>query len=210
MGEERMKTNPFFDTCRFLFSGGWPSYLFWLLLLGGVVVAVRLYANDSRQRTVKDVWMCAARIIVGGMWWQQTLWKLPPHYTDLPGVPDSGLRHWMIEMVNNASFSIQSRFVQDIVLPHFRVFAPMVYAIEVFIAISLILGLFTRLGAALGALVAVNMWLGLYRAPYAWPWTYFFLIVIQVSFVIFDAGRSLGLDAKFAMVTSRDWGPLDK
>jgi hypothetical protein len=54
------------------------------------------------------------------------------------------------------------------------------------------------------------MWLGLYRAPYAWPWTYFFLIVIQVSFVIFDAGRSLGLDAKFAMVTSRDWGPLDE
>ena len=205
-----MKTDPFLDTLKFLVIGGWLTFLFWLILLGGVAVAVHMFVSDSRQHTVKNVWICIARIIVGGMWWQQTLWKLPPHYTDLPGVPDSGLKHWMIEMANNASFSIQSRFVQEIVLPHFRVFAPMVYAIEVFIAISLILGVFTRLGAALGALMAINLWLGLYRAPYEWPWTYLFLIVIQITFVVFDAGRSLGLDAKFAMVTSRDWGPVDE
>ncbi|MGO8944183.1 MAG: DoxX family protein [Syntrophobacteraceae bacterium] len=203
-----MKTDPFFDTCRFLFGGGWPSYLFWLFLLGAVAVAVHMFVIDSRQRTVKDLWMCAARIIVGGMWWEQTFLKLPPYYTELPGTQDSGLRHWMLEMVDNASFSTQSQFVKEIVLPHLSVFAPFVYAVEVFIATSLILGLFTRVGATLGALVAVIMWLGLYRAAYAWPWTYLFLIVIQVSFVIFDAGRSLGLDAKFAMVTSRDWGPV--
>ncbi|SPJ15455.1 conserved membrane hypothetical protein [Syntrophobacter sp. SbD2] len=205
-----MKTDPFLDTCEFLVSGGWPTYLFWLLLLGGSAVAVHMFVIDSRQRTVKDVWMCIARIIVGGMWWQQTFLKPPLYYTDLPGMQDSGLRHWMTEMVNNASFSTQAEFVKEIVLPNLSVFAPFVYAVEVFIATSLILGLFTRVGAALGALMAVNMWLGLYRAPYEWPWTYFFLIVIQVTFALFDAGRSLGLDAKFAMVTSRDWGPKDE
>ena len=190
-----MKTNPFFDTFEFLTSGGWPTYFFWFLLLVSAAVVIYNYIIDSRQHTARDIWMCLARILVGGLWWQQTLWKLPPYYTDLPGVPDSGLKHWMIEMVNNASFSIQSTLVKDIVLAHFNIFAPMVYAVEVFIAVSLILGLFTRLGAALGALMAINLWLGLYRAPYEWPWTYFFLIVLQVTFVVFQAGRSFGIDA---------------
>lgn len=187
--------NPFSDAVKFLLQGRWPIYLFWLLLLAGLIAAVYNLIVDARQRTAKDIWMCLARILVGSMWWQQTLWKLPPHYTDLPSVPDSGLKHWMLEMVNSAAFSIQSTFVKDIVLPHFNIFAPMVYGIEVLIAASLVLGIFTRLGAALGALMAINLWLGLYRSPMEWPWTYFFLVLLQVTFAVFQAGRSLGIDA---------------
>ena len=69
------------------------------------------------------------------------------------------------------------------------------YLIEVAIAASLILGVFTRAGAALGALMAINLWLGLYNAPGEWPWTYMFLVVIQLLFVIDPPGRSLGTDA---------------
>ena len=54
--------------------------------------------------------------------------------------------------------------------------------------------------------MAVNLWLGLYRSSYEWPWTYFFLMLLQVTFAVFQAGRSFGLDAIFAMDTSRDWG----
>src|SRR5271169_6973477 len=63
------------------------------------------------------------------------------------------------------------------------------------IAVSLILGVVTRLGAALGALMAINLWLGLYNAPGEWPWTYMFLVVIQLLFVIDPPGRCLGIDA---------------
>ena len=70
-----------------------------------------------------------------------------------------------------------------------------VYAIEVFIAVSLILGVVTRIGAALGALMAINLWLGLYNAPGEWPWTYMFLVVLQLIFLINPPGRSLGIDA---------------
>jgi len=205
-----MKTNPVFDTLEFLVSGGWPILFFWLLLLGGVATAVYNFLIDSKLHTAKDISMCIARITVGGMWWQQILGKLPPYYTDLPGAQDSGLRHLMIEMVNNASFSIQSRFMQEIVLPRFSVFAHLVYGIEVFISASLILGLFTRLGGALGALMAVNLWLGLYRASYECPWMYFFLILLQVIFTFSQAGRSLGVEAIFARGTSRDWGRRDE
>jgi hypothetical protein len=43
--------------------------------------------------------------------------------------------------------------------------------------------------------MAVNLWLGLYSAPGEWPWTYFYLIVIQIGFVIDPPGTSLGADA---------------
>jgi len=46
--------------------------------------------------------------------------------------------------------------------------------------------------------MGINLWLGLYRASYEWPWTYFFLILLQVTFVVFHAGRSLGFDAILA------------
>ncbi len=80
-------------------------------------------------------------------------------------------------------------------LPHFYFFAPQVYFSEVLIALTLILGLFSRLGAFIGTLMALNLWLGLYRSPTEWPWTYFFLIMIQIMLLVQRPGRSLGLDA---------------
>jgi uncharacterized membrane protein YphA (DoxX/SURF4 family) len=85
--------------------------------------------------------------------------------------------------------------VAQVIQPNFYLFAPQVYAAEVIIAISLLLGLFTRIGGVLGALMSINLWLGLYRAPYEWPWAYFFLILLQITFIVYSSGRSLGLDA---------------
>jgi uncharacterized membrane protein YphA (DoxX/SURF4 family) len=137
---------------------------------------------------MRHIGICLLRIIVGIMWWQQSLWKVPPHY-------DWGLIHWMQEMVEHASTALQSAFVRDIVLPNIAIFGPLVYAIEVAIAVSLILGLATRVGALLGALMAINLWLGLYNAPTEWPWTYMFLVVLQMIYLIDPPGRSLGIDA---------------
>jgi hypothetical protein len=176
-------------------TGTWPIYVLWLLILLSVAVALYNLRRDPAQRTARDVWMWMARLIMGAMWWQQSLWKMPPYYTDNPGVEDSGLRHWIGEMVNNAAFGLQSSFVQKVVQPHFQLFAPQVYGIEVIIAVSLTLGLLGRLGGLLGTLMAINLWLGLYRASYEWPWTYFFMVLMMGTFTVFQAGRSLGFDA---------------
>ena len=59
----------------------------------------------------------------------------------------------------------------------------------------MILGLFVRLWGVIGALQILNLWLGLYWAPGEWPWTYFFLLVLQLIFAVHRYGRALGLDA---------------
>jgi uncharacterized membrane protein YphA (DoxX/SURF4 family) len=187
-----MRENPLGNALAFLVATDklWFTVIFWLLLLGSAVVALQAWRADPAQRSARHVAIGILRVIVACMWWQQSLWKIPPHY-------DWGLIHWMQEMVQHASTGLQSAFVRDLVLPNIAVFGPLVYAIEVFIAVSLILGVVTRLGAALGALMAINLWLGLYNAPGEWPWTYVFLVVIQILFAIDPPGRSLGLDALF-------------
>jgi uncharacterized membrane protein YphA (DoxX/SURF4 family) len=185
-----MRENPLGNALAFLVASDkfWFTVVFWLLILGSAAVAFLAWRADPAQRTVRHVGIGLLRFIVACMWWQQSLWKIPPHY-------DWGLIHWMEEMVAHASTELQSVLVRDLVLPNIAFFGPLVYLIEVAIAVSLILGVLTRAGAALGALMAINLWLGLYNAPGEWPWTYMFLVVIQLLFVIDPPGRSLGIDA---------------
>jgi thiosulfate dehydrogenase (quinone) large subunit len=190
-----MRVNPFWDTVSFLMQHWWPIYVFWLLLVGSIGIALVNLARDPEQRTGRHIWMGAMRVLIGGMWWQQTLWKLPPTYTDNPDGVSGGLHYWIGEMIQHAALSVQSWLVQQVIQPNFYVFAPQVYLTEVVIAISLMLGLLTRVGGVLGALMATNLWLGLYRAEYEWPWAYFFLILLQITLTVYAAGRSLGFDA---------------
>lgn len=180
--------NPFYETFDYLKQGTWPIYLFWFFLLLSVLSAAYNLRRDPGQRTFKHVWIWIARVLLGSMWWQQTLWKLPPFV-------NSGLKYWMEQMAKHAAFGFQSEAVKYIVLPHYYLFAPLVYATEVFVAVTLIFGVITRLGAVLGGLFAINLWLGLYNDPTEWPWTYFFLILLQFSFGFLQTGRSLGIDA---------------
>jgi len=183
-----MRPNPLTDALSFLADASWPRPVFLLLLLGSAAAAFLAWRGDPAQCSIRHIGVGVLRVIIGTMWWQQSLWKVPPHY-------DWGLIHWMQEMVEHASTQLQSALVRDIVLPNIAVFGPLVYAIEVAIAVSLILGLATRLGALLGALMAINLWLGLYNAPGEWPWTYMFLVVLQLIYLIDPPGRSLGVDA---------------
>ena len=140
------------------------------------------------------------RFLIGAMWWQQTLWKLPPSYTDHPEQPfgATGLAYWMTQMGQHAAIPLQADFVNYVVLPHFYLFAPVVYAAEVLTGVSLMLGAGVRLLALIGALQILNLWLGLYSAPGEWPWTYFFLLLLQLVFAVDQYGRSLGVDAILA------------
>jgi len=191
-----MTPNPLTDAMHFLVRPAWPTVIYWLLLIGSIVTALYAWRTIPSQRSWRNVgdWLC--RFFIGTMWWQQTLWKLPPLYTDNPSDPlNSGLHYWMTREGQSAAIPLLRDFVNHIVLPNFYFFAPIVYTLEVLTAVSLILGLFVRLWGWIGALQVLNLWLGLYNADGEWPWTYFFLLVLMVVFALHRYGRSLGLDA---------------
>jgi uncharacterized membrane protein YphA (DoxX/SURF4 family) len=191
-----MKANPLSDVLQFLLQASWTTGVYWLLMLGSIAVAVYAFATIRSQRSLRHVGDWIFRFLIGSMWWQQTLWKLPPYYTDHPDEPTTtGLYYWMTQMGKSASIPLQSDFVNNVVLPHFYLFAPIVYSLEVLTAVSLILGIFVRFWGIIGALQILNLWLGLYNAEGEWPWTYFFLLVLQLIFALHQYGRRLGFDA---------------
>src|SRR5262249_12020016 len=111
---------------------------------------------------------------------------------------ETGLAYWMTQLGQHAAIPVQADFVNHVVLPHFYLFAPVVYAAEVLTGVSLMLGVFVRFFALIGALQILNLWLGLYSAPGEGPWTYFSLLMLQLVFALHQYGRSLGIDAILA------------
>ena len=191
-----MNPNPFSDVVAFVTNPVWTTAVFWLLVVASVLIAARVWHRFPEQRTFSNMIQWAIRLVMGAFWWQQSLWKLPPFYTDHPEAPfgQTGLAYWMGLMGKHAAIPLQADFVNNIVLPHFYLFAPIVYAAEVLTGVSLMLGAFVRLFAIIGALQILNLWLGLYSAPGEWPWTYFFLLLLQLMFAVHAYGRSLGVD----------------
>ena len=203
-----MNPNPFSDVVTFVTEPAWTTAVFWLLMIASVGIAAFVWRHLPEQRAFRNLAQWSFRFVMGAFWWQQSLWKLPPFYTDHPEAAfgETGLAYWMGLMGKHAAIPLQADFVNNIVLPHFYFFAPIVYAAEVLTGVSLITGAFVRLFGIIGALQILNLWLGLYSAPYEWPWTYFFLLMLQVIFAVHQYGRSLGVDALLTARTgNRGW-----
>jgi uncharacterized membrane protein YphA (DoxX/SURF4 family) len=194
-----MRTNPFLDAWLFVIGStedheklGAFAYvfvmLFVLLLAASLWIAWTNWRDDPAQRTGTHVttWVC--RVLIGCMWFQGCLWKLPLPISD-------GFQYWTGQMAEHAAFGFHRALVTNVYLPYLYVIQPMVFLSELSFATSLILGFGVRLFGLLATAFALHLWLGLYRHPGEWPWTYIFLAVLMALFAAHAAGRSLGLDA---------------
>ncbi len=194
-----MKTDPFTDTWLFLIGaagdyqelGAWRYLIvciFIALLVASVAVALANWRTDPAQRTARHFWTWLFRVLIGSMWFQGSLWKLP-----LPSAP--GLQYWTEQMAEHAAFPVYATFVRDVMLPHMVIVDPLVFIAEMGLAVSFILGIAVTPVATLGALYTLGLWIGLYRHPSEWPWEYMFLAIVQGLLAVQAAGRSLGVDA---------------
>ena len=195
-----MPRNPFTDVLEFLIGatedhlqlGGW-RYLFVILFLALLAAsfyfAVRNWQEDPSQRTGRHLGIWGVRVLIGCMWAQSVLWKLP-----LP--VSSGLQFWTEQMGTRAAFEFHREFVTDFLVPNLYLFGPLVFLTELMLAVSFIVGLGVRFAGVIGILFVLHLWLGIYLPgnPAEWPWSYIFLVMVMFLLVVDAAGRSLGLD----------------
>ncbi len=135
--------------------------------------------------------LAVVRVAYGILWLQQTLWKIPP---DFGMASDSGLYYWTQEMVKYSLLFPHRFFVEQIVLPHFILFAWLTLLTELFIGTSHVLGIFGRLGALAALAMSTNLLIGLARRPGEWPWSYIMLLGFALIFLSGHPGRILGVD----------------
>lgn len=194
-----MKTDPFNDAWAFLL-GNTPDHeslgalryvfvaLFAVLLVASILIAGAAWRRDPAQHTAAHLWTWLFRVLMGSMWFQGAIWKLP-----LP--VSSGLQYWTGQMAENAAFPFYTDLVRGLILPNMAAFDPVALAAELGLAVSFMLGITVRPVAVLGVLYVLGLWIGLYRHPAEWPWEYVFIAIVQGQFAVHNAGRSLGLDA---------------
>jgi hypothetical protein len=196
-----MPKNPITDIWQFLI-GTTDDYLklgalrfvilalFWALLIAGIGFAIRNWREDPTQRTGRHFGMWFVRVLVGCMWFEGMLWKLPLPISD-------GLQYWTEQEATRAAFEIHRTLVKDFLLPNLYLFGPLVFLAELTFAASMILGAAVRLVGVLAIVFVLQLWLGIYLPgePAEWPWSYIFLAMLMFMFSLHAAGRSLGLDA---------------
>lgn len=180
-------------TSDYLQLGSWRYLilaLFWALLVASIVIALQNWRQDPEQRTGKHLGTWFVRVLIGCMWFEAMLWKLP-----LP--VSEGLQYWTGQEVTRAAFEFHRTFVKDVLLPNLSLFGPLVFLAELTFAASMILGLAVRAVGILAILFVLQLWLGIYLPgdPAEWPWAYIFLVMLMFLFSLYAAGRSLGLDA---------------
>jgi hypothetical protein len=122
----------------------------------------------------------------------------------------------------NALFSVpvdplvrlNGAFVDGIVKPNFGWFGSVIFLAEAWIAFSMALGLFTRLGALTAVAISAQLALGLGGAKdltahlQEWEWSYHLMVLLAIVLLGAAPGRVLGLDARLRprLAAARDRG----
>lgn len=180
-----------------LSSGGW------LAILGSATLLLQAAiprVNGVVGIRTHEIVLGLIRISLATLWFTQLLWKLPWNNYGcaagalVPAAGSSGLCDWIGREIASPRWPAYKSFLEGFVTPNLNWLALLIVAGEAFVALTLMLGLFTRVGAFAGTLMAINLFVGLTAVPAEWDWTYLMLIALNVVFIIVG-GRFVGLDA---------------
>jgi uncharacterized membrane protein YphA (DoxX/SURF4 family) len=130
-------------------------------------------------------------MIIGILWLFSLRWKLPPDFAPATG---RGLMDWLTLEVQYPAFQVYADFVDGVVIPNFALFAWLIFLAELGTGLALLTGTLTRLAAAAGLLMSINLGMGLLEVPGEWPWSYAMLAMWHGLFLVTAPGRLWGVD----------------
>lgn len=134
-----------------------------------------------------SLWLLAlVRLLTGWLWFQQLFWKMPPDFT--------GLHRYVVEEGTATFLPGYAFIIQHVFLTHFLLLGAFTWGAELLVALLLLFGVFSRLGALLSTILAVQLYVGLSAAPGEWYWTYGMLVLLSLALLAVPTGRRLGLD----------------
>jgi len=92
---------------------------------------------------------------------------------------------------------INGFLLDNLFIPQIRLFGWLIWLAEFWIFISMLLGLFTRLGALVSIGVSLQLYIGLANIPrpYEWEWSYGTIVALSFAMLAAAAGRTFGVDS---------------
>jgi thiosulfate dehydrogenase [quinone] large subunit len=174
------------------------------------------------EQRLQQAVIVLGRLGLGLLFLTQLGWKLPPTFgcgpnfafttADASGnlVRTQGLCDWIgVESVyasrDRPVLGINIRplaqvngvFIDSVVKPNIRWFGYLIFGAEAFIATTMLLGLFSRLGALVAIGMSAQLLVGLAGIPnpMEWEWSYIQMVLLSILMFGLAPGRIFGLDA---------------
>jgi len=147
--------------------------------------------------------LTGVRVLLGIFWLLQLTWKPPPEF----GCPNAGFCFWLDQEIQHPLLPLYASFLSSVVRPNAILFGWLATVTEVGVGISLLFGLFTRLGALTGTLWSVNLLIGLAAVPNEQPWYYLFLVLFNFIYVALGGSGQISVDRAKRWRTW--WGQAD-
>jgi len=140
--------------------------------------------------------MALIRMFVGYLWFQQLFWKLPPTFAGLYTYVVRESQHAILPgygaLLQHTFLAGCTSLSSPVGCTAFVPLAACVWTAELLVALTLLFGLFTRFGALLATILALQLYVGL--AYTEWIWTYGMLVLLALVLVAVPSGRRLGVD----------------
>jgi thiosulfate dehydrogenase [quinone] large subunit len=130
--------------------------------------------------------LALVRLLFGLLWFQQLFWKMPPAF--------AGLHKYVVEEGNFTFLPGYAYIIQHVFLPNFLLLGAFTWSAELLVALMLLFGVFSRLGAILAIVLSLQLYVGLAYAPGEWYWTYGMQVLLGLVLAAIPAGRRLGVD----------------
>ena len=134
------------------------------------------------------------RIIIGLMWLSEGLIKLIDR-NSLPNDDFHGLLIQIKVMADTNPFSFVSSLINTYLVPNYVLLAWIVILLEIGLAISVIFGVFSRIGSVVGIIYALILYVGTLGWPDEWIWSYFMIVMAMLVIFISSFETRIGLDS---------------
>lgn len=87
--------------------------------------------------------------------------------------------------------------LDNLFIPNIQFFGWLIWFSEFWIFLSMLLGLFTRLGALVSIGMSLQLYVGLANIPrpFEWEWAYGAIILVSIAMLAAASGRTFGVDA---------------
>ena len=125
----------------------------------------------------------------------EAVWSTQPRPFFVANIDNQGGPEISVEL--GWAARLNGLFIEKMVMPNIRWFGWLIWGAEAFIFVTMLLGLFSRLGGLVAIGISAQLMIGLagISTPYEWEWSYILIFVLSVLMFGLAPGRVLGVDA---------------
>jgi uncharacterized membrane protein YphA (DoxX/SURF4 family) len=152
--------------------------------------AMQMKTDTGQMNPLLGWALTVMRVLLGIFWLAQQTWKPPPTF----GCPSGGFCFWLDQEIQHPLVPLFADFLRAVIRPNAIAFGWFTLLVEVSIGLTLIFGVFTRLGALVATLWSLNLLIGLAAVPGETPWYYLAIVAVNLLFVVIGASGQFSVD----------------